>query len=170
MLCFWRSVPLFLRFFFRSSDLLLSFSSCFLLLILLYLGIRYLSTHFSKYFQIISLFFQNCICFTFFDNLRHIFCHFLPLQKNDHSSLLPKGNVSLWSFIFILSCVNYKYCTSILQLSNYKNIVNCLDGTIKVLICHTNDDIKLGRTLIDHLYIDIAVSQCREDSACSTTG
>ena len=45
----------------------------------------------------------------------------------------------------------------ILQLCQYKNIINCLDCNIKILVRHTYDNIQLGGTLINHLDIHIGM-------------
>ena len=47
-----------------------------------------------------------------------------------------------------------------LELRNYKNIINCFDCCLKLGIFYANDDVDLARALINHLYIDLCMSQC----------
>lgn len=47
-----------------------------------------------------------------------------------------------------------------LQFCQYKDIINRLDCSLKVLVCNTNNDIQFGRSLINHSDIDIGMRQC----------
>ncbi len=53
------------------------------------------------------------------------------------------------------------YYTSlyILKSGYNEDVIDCLDCSLEVIIGNTDDDIKLARTLVDHLDIDIAVSK-----------
>lgn len=45
--------------------------------------------------------------------------------------------------------------TPLLQLRHYKNVIDRLDCRFKILVCHTDYDIQLTGTLIDHLNVYI---------------
>ena len=55
-----------------------------------------------------------------------------------------------------------------LQLSINKNIINCLDRCLKIVFSHSDDDIQLTGSLIDHFYVDMRMCQRRKDSSGST--
>ena len=40
-----------------------------------------------------------------------------------------------------------------------EDVVNSLDGSLKIRILHTNDDVEFTGALIDHLDIDAGMSQ-----------
>ena len=41
-----------------------------------------------------------------------------------------------------------------LQFSCDKDIINCLDGSLKIRVFHTDDDVQFTGALVDHLHID----------------
>ena len=63
-----------------------------------------------------------------------------------------------------------KYPAYRLDCCGDEDVVNSLDGGLKIRILHTNDDVEFTGALIDHLDIDAGMSQCGEDSSDGTTG
>ena len=58
---------------------------------------------------------------------------------------------------------------SVLQLCRYKNIINRSDRGLKILICYSDNNVQLTRSLIDHLNIYICMGQRRKNPARSSS-
>src|SRR5699024_7037005 len=57
-----------------------------------------------------------------------------------------------------------------LQGYRHKNIIDCLDRRFKITVLHTDDDVQLAGSLIDHFHIDMGVGQSGKDPAGRTSG
>ena len=107
--------------------------------------------------------------------LGEVLTNLAPLRMK-HSASVPayhKGNPT-WLSLYLFACAlthrpSFTLCKGISLLCD-EGLIDRFNRWFKIFIFNTDDDIKLRRTLIDHLDIDALVCESSEELSGCTTG